>query len=136
MNSPEVDIAAPLNMVAEQSDDQVAYAGTSGLKSSGAYQSEAELERQFIADLQTQGYNRLLLPKGAVAIEELLLTNLRDKLQKLNAAKLDGGVFTDDEWARLLHDHLLNPKHSFVDRARNLREPFSFTLESGTTPNL
>lgn len=135
MNNPEAD-SIPLNLVAEQADDQVAYAGASGRKSARAYQSEAELEKRFIADLQEQGYERLLLPRGAVAIEELLLVNLRSKLEKLNAAKLAGGVFTDDEWARLGRDHLLNPKHSFVDRARILREPFSFMLDSGSQPNL
>lgn len=136
MDSPETDSAVPLRMVAEQADDHASYAGAAGRRSGGAYQSEAELERQLIADLVSQGYDRLRLPKGAVAIEELLLGNLRDKLERLNASKLDGGQFTDDEWARLLRDHLLNPKHKFIDRARNLRETFAFVLDSGRSPNL
>ena len=132
MNPPE----SSFNLVAEQAEDETAYAGAAGNKSADAYQSEAELEEGFIKDLKAQGYQRLELPKGDGAIEEFLLANLRDRLTTLNASKLTDGVFTDDEWQRLLREHILNPRHSFIDRARMLREPFSFTLDSGATPNL
>ena len=52
-----------------------------------AYQSEADLERAFIAQLQTQGYEYLQIKSEAD-----LIRNLRVHLEKLNEYK-----FTDAE---------------------------------------
>ena len=43
------------------------------------YQSEADLEREFIKNLQNQGYEYLNIHN-----EEELILNLKDKLEKLN----------------------------------------------------
>lgn len=43
------------------------------------YQSEADLEREFIKNLQNQGYEYLIIHN-----EKELIVNLKDKLEKLN----------------------------------------------------
>ena len=61
---------------------------------SKAYQSEAELEREFINLLTSQGYEYL-----PIHSEEDLIINLRKQLEKVNNYK-----FTDDEWARFFKE--------------------------------
>ena len=56
-----------------------------------AYQSEAELEREFIRLLQGQAYEYL-----SISSEQQLVANLRSQLEALN-----GITFSDAEWARL-----------------------------------
>jgi type I restriction enzyme R subunit len=127
--------SASFEMIAEHSHKK-AYAGHSKQAKPISYQSEAQLERQFIKDLQGQGYQHLTLPNGAEAIEQALLNNLRTQLERLNSDKLDNQVFTDDQWFRIQRDHLFNPKDKIIDRARNLREPFSFRLTNVREVNL
>ncbi len=57
---------------------------------SGAYQSEAELEKTFIQMLQEQGYEYL-----PIRTEEELIANLRTQLERLN-----NYTFTNEEWTR------------------------------------
>lgn len=54
------------------------------------YQSEADLEKEFIRLLQEQGYDYLPIHKEAD-----LISNLRAQLEKLNHYH-----FTDSEWKR------------------------------------
>ena len=54
------------------------------------YQSEAELEREFIKQLETQGYQLIAVDK-----ESTLINNLRLQLEALNHIS-----FSDDEWQR------------------------------------
>lgn len=71
------------NIVASTEDSTVvaeyvsAYA--SGYKRSDAYQSEAELEREFIRLLSEQGYEYLTIHD-----EKALINNLRHQLELLN----------------------------------------------------
>lgn len=55
-----------------------------------AYQSEAELEKAFIKQLQVQAYEYL-----PIASEADLIANLRRQLEKLNKLQ-----FSDAEWDR------------------------------------
>ena len=61
---------------------------------SGAYQSEAELEREFIRLLTDQGYEYL-----AIHDEAALIDNLRTQLGLLNDYQ-----FTDSEWERFFYE--------------------------------
>ena len=63
------------------------------------YQSEAELEKEFIRRLGEQGYDYL-----PIHTEEDLLQNLREKLETLNDYQ-----FSNDEWARFLTTVIANP---------------------------
>lgn len=128
--------SSKLNLLAEQSDEQDAYGAVSSLSMLGAYQSEAELERQFIRDLECEGYEQLILPKGTAAIENFLYANLRTQLTRLNRDKLVGGMFTDSEWQRMRDEVLLNPKETIADRSRMLRSQISFELDTGQFVNL
>lgn len=66
----------------------------SGLKRKDtSYQSEAQLEKEFIDTLVEEGYEYLVFSS-----EEELVDNLRNKLEELNHYK-----FEDDEWKKLLY---------------------------------
>ena len=57
------------------------------------YQSEADLEREFVTDLQNQGYEY----RRDLKSQEALLANVRAQLQTLNNVQ-----FSDDEWQRFV----------------------------------
>lgn len=59
-------------------------------KTAKDYQSENELEQEFIRQLQTNGYEYLKITR-----DEDLLLNLRAQLSRLNDM-----VFSDAEWGR------------------------------------
>ena len=61
------------------------------------YQSEAQLEQDFIKRLQGQGYEYISLSAGQAGVtdEAGLVLNLRHQLETLN-----GYTFTDSEWER------------------------------------
>ncbi|ETJ32416.1 Type I site-specific deoxyribonuclease, partial [human gut metagenome] len=60
------------------------------------YQSEADLERQMIENLVSQGYERLIVKSN-----DELYVNLKIQIEKLN-----GVSFTNEEWARFLLEYL------------------------------
>ena len=62
------------------------------------YQSEAELERNFIEDLQLQGYEYI-----SIHTEKDLIQNLRTQMARLNDHQ-----FSDSEWDRFYQDVLAN----------------------------
>ena len=62
------------------------------------YQSEAQLEKQFIKDLQSLGYTYLDIHQ-----EKDLLDNLRTQLEKLNHIS-----FSQKEWEQLYHTKICN----------------------------
>ena len=78
------------NIVAETNENTVVTEYEPVKKRSDAYQSEAELEQEFIRLLCEQGYEYLSIHR-----EEDLIANLRQKLEELNAYK-----FSDTEWER------------------------------------
>lgn len=76
------------------------------------YQSEAELEKEFIRLLTEQGYTYLQIHK-----EEDLIRNLRSCMEELNNYK-----FSDDEWSRFFSDALANPNEHIVEKTRKIQE--------------
>ena len=60
------------------------------------YQSEADLERNFITRLASQGYERL-----SISSEAALIANLRRQLELLNRF-----TFSDAEWERFFGQNL------------------------------
>lgn len=79
---------------------------------SDSYQSEAELEKEFIRLLTEQGYTYLQIHK-----EEDLIRNLRSCMEELNNYK-----FSDDEWSRFFSDALANPNEHIVEKTRKIQE--------------
>lgn len=76
-----------------------------------AYQSEADLERELIENLISQGYERF-----KASSNEDLYRNLRDKIEKLNKVS-----FTDEEWRRFLTEYLDAPNDGIVEKTRKIQ---------------
>ncbi|WP_243073673.1 type I restriction endonuclease subunit R [Microbacterium sp. SS28] len=95
---------------------------------SAAYQSEAELERDFIELLEGQAYEYLPLRS-----ETDLLTNLRAKLQALN-----GVTFSDDEWGRLLAEYIVGANDGAAEKTLRIQENHihAFRRDDGSTKNI
>ena len=77
-----------INIVAQTNENTVITEYQSASSRPDAYQSEAELEKEFIRLLASQGYEYL-----TVHSEQELISNLRRQLEKLNDY-----VFSDTEW--------------------------------------
>ena len=79
---------------------------------SDSYQSEAELEKEFIRLLCEQGYEYLQIHS-----EEDLIKNLREKLEELNNYQ-----FSDTEWERFFFDKIANKNEGIVEKTRKIQE--------------
>ncbi|WP_294796004.1 type I restriction endonuclease subunit R, partial [uncultured Fenollaria sp.] len=93
-----------------------------------AYQSEADLERELIENLISQGYERF-----KASSNEDLYKNLRDKIEKLNKV-----LFTDDEWRRFLTEYLDAPNDGIVEKTRKIQENYiyDFKFDNGDLKNI
>ena len=92
------------------------------------YQSEADLEREFIKNLQNQGYEYLIIHN-----EKELIANLKDKLEKLNNI-----IFSEKEWERFFKEKIANKNESIIEKTRTIQEDYikSFTRDNGTLINI
>ena len=88
-----------------------------------AYQSEAELELQFIDQLNKQGYSTVSVPDYDALVE-----NFKVQFEAFNADKLDKPL-TDKEWERILN---LMLGKSVFQSAKILRDKFVLEREDGT----
>ncbi|HFI0465894.1 TPA: type I restriction endonuclease subunit R [Streptococcus suis] len=95
----------------------------------GHYQTEADLEKELIADLQQQGYEYL----NYLTTPEVLLGNLREQMETLNRVS-----FTDAEWQRFLDEYLNKPSESLIDRTRKLHDDhvYDFIFDDGHIQNI
>jgi len=92
------------------------------------YQSEAELEREFIRQLTSQGYEYI-----SVHNEASLIENLRKQLELLNDF-----TFTDSEWDRFFTECIANTNEGIVEKTRKIQDDHIQILkrEDGTTKNV
>lgn len=92
------------------------------------YQSEADLEREFIKNLQNQGYEYLIIHN-----EKELIANLKGKLEKLNNI-----IFSENEWERFFKEKISNKNESIIEKTRTIQEDYikSFTRDNGTLVNI
>lgn len=88
-----------------------------------AYQSEAELELQFIEQLNSQKYATVEIPDYDALVE-----NFKVQFEKFNVAKLDHPL-TDKEWERVFN---LMLGKSVFQSAKILRDKFVLEREDGT----
>ncbi len=95
---------------------------------SESYQSEADLEREFVALLTRQGYEYL-----PIHSEGDLIDNLRHQLELLN-----GYTFSDSEWERFFSTVLANPNDGIVEKTRMIQQDNVQVLkkDDGTTKNI
>ena len=94
-----------------------------------SYQSEGDLEREFIQDLVNQGYEHSIGLKTMPA----LLANVRTQLQALN-----GVEFSDAEWARFVESWLDKPSDSILDKTRKVHDDHvhDFVFDDGRIQNI
>lgn len=93
-----------------------------------AYQSEAELEREFIRLLQSQAYDYL-----PVTTEAQLVSNLRAQLEALNRI-----TFSDAEWDRFFSEKIAGANDGIVEKTVRIQEDHVQVLkrEDGTSKNI
>lgn len=92
------------------------------------YQSEAELEKDFIHRLTQQGYEYITFT-GEVA----LIANLRTQLEKLNHY-----IFSDKEWEQFYSQKLANGNEGIVEKTRKIQDDSVqiLTCDDGATKNI
>jgi len=93
-----------------------------------AYESEADLERHLIAQLQQQAYEYL-----RIGSEEELVANLRCQLENLN--KL---AFSDAEWERFYAQRIASANDSIIEKTARIQEDHIQVLlrDDGTSKNI
>lgn len=98
-------------------------------ESSIAYQSEENLEREFIQDLVGQGYEY----RPDISTPEALQTNVRMKIQELNNME-----FTDKEWIRFIEEYLDKPGDTLIDKTRKIHDNYiyDFVFDDGHIKNI
>ncbi|NUF26706.1 type I restriction endonuclease subunit R [Gilliamella sp. ESL0254] len=98
-------------------------------ETAAVYQTETDLENEFIHDLTRQGYE--YLPN--LNTHEKLLANIREQLQTLNKMQ-----FTDDEWRRFVLEYLDKPNESMIDKSRKIHHDhiYDFVFDDGHIQNI
>lgn len=93
-----------------------------------SYQSEAQLEKEFIALLQKQGYEYKRFTS-----QNALKENLKDQLQKLN-----NFTFSPKEWEDFYKSVIADQKDGIKGKARKIQEDpiHTLRLENGETRNI
>lgn len=116
------------NIITETSDATVVTEYTPVVTKSSSYQSEADLEKEFIRLLQEQSYEYISIHQ-----EEDLIKNLRKQLESLN-----NYTFSDDEWDRFFKNNIANPNYHIIDKTRIIQEDYIQNLkrDDGTTKNI
>lgn len=96
--------------------------------SESAYQSEAELEKEFIKLLQSQAYDYL-----PITTEAQLVANLRTQLEALNSI-----AFSDDEWERFFSEKVAGANDGIVEKTVRIQEDHVQILrrDDGSTKNI
>lgn len=114
--------------ISENPESTVAAEFIPGYRSAAQYQSEADMEADFIERLTRQAYEYL-----NITSETDLINNLRRQIERLNNLTL-----TDKEWSTFFKEHLGNPNHGIVEKTRTIQEDSkkSFTREDGSLVNI
>jgi type I restriction enzyme R subunit len=94
-----------------------------------SYQTEADLEKELIQDLQNQGYE--YLPK--LTTQTTMLANVREQLQTLNNM-----AFKDEEWSRFVEEYLDKPSDTLIDKTRKIHDDYiyDFVFDNGRIQNI
>ncbi len=87
-----------------------------------AYQSEADLEKEFIRLLGEQGYEYL-----PIHTEADLIKNLRSQLEKLNHYH-----FTDSEWEHFFNECIANKNDDIVAKTQKIQDDYIQVLKRDT----
>lgn len=98
-------------------------------KAAENYQSEYDLEREFIQDLVNQGYE--FLPD--LRTPEAMLANVRLQLETLNSVQ-----FADGEWQRFVETWLDKSNDGIVEKTRKIHDDYiyDFVFDDGHIQNI
>ena len=108
-----------LNITAQVNENTVITEYESVRVHSDKYESEADLEKEFIRLLSEQGYKYL-----SIHSEDDLISNLRERLEELNKYK-----FSETEWERFFHTAIANPNDHIVEKTIKIQEDFVQVLK-------
>ena len=117
------------NVVSESEESTVVSEYKSEEKRSDAYQSEEELEKEFIHLLTEMSYEYLPIHN-----KDELLPNLRKKLEELNNYS-----FTDTEWEQFYNNCIAGKNDGIVEKTRRIQEDDSVQnlhRDNGETKNI
>ncbi len=116
------------NIIAESAEYTVVSEYEHAVSTSEAYQSETELEKEFIRLLGEQGYEYL-----PIHTEADLISNLRTSLEKLN-----GYHFTDNEWEHFFNECIANKNDDIVAKTARIQEDYIQVLkrDNGESRNI
>ena len=94
-----------------------------------SFQSEDDLEREFIEDLANQGYEYL----PGLNTPEKMLINVREQLQTLNNVQ-----FLEGEWMRFVEEYLDKPSDNIFDKTRKIHDDYihDFVFDDGHIQNI
>lgn len=116
------------SLVAENPESTVVAEYQSDYKREQHYQSEADLEKAFVEQLQTQAYEYL-----PITSEEGLIVNLRKQLELLNDYQ-----FSDKEWEQFFRSKIANQNNGIEEKTSIIQEDHIQLLDKddGTTKNI
>ena len=116
------------NVVSESTESTVVAEYQSPYKRQVTYQTEDQLEKAFIAQLQTQAYDYLTINS-----ESELINNLRHQLQILN-----NYTFSDIEWDNFFKNKISNSHSGIVEKTSLIQEDHIQTLDcdNGSKKNI
>ncbi|RGW21135.1 type I restriction endonuclease subunit R [Ruminococcus sp. AF13-28] len=115
-------------IVASSTESTIVAEYTPEKRKSTDYQSEAELEQDFINHLVSQGYEYITIKS-----EQNLIDNLRAQLEKLN-----NYTFFDKEWNDFYNSVISNGNDGIVEKTRKIQEDYlqNLTLDNGYVKNI
>ncbi|OZN24847.1 DEAD/DEAH box helicase [Actinobacillus seminis] len=94
-----------------------------------SFQSESDLEKELIADLQFQGYEY----RPDLNSQQALLDNVREQLERLNNVR-----FLDSEWKRFLDEYLDKASENIIEKTRKIHQDhiYDFVFDNGRIQNI
>ena len=116
------------NIIASSDEATVVAEYTPEYRTASEYQSEADLERDFVSQLIKQGYEKLNIKN-----EEALIKNLRQQLETLNNI-----TFSDSEWKRFFSECIANSNDGIIEKTRKIQDDHiqAFKRDDNSTKNI
>ena len=116
------------NLVASTDESTVVAEYTPPYRATAEYQSEADLEREFIWLLTGQGYEYL-----DITDEATLIVNLRLQLEMINDI-----TFSNGEWERFFNECIASTNEGIVEKTRKIQDDYVQILkrDDGSTKNI
>ncbi|OCB21517.1 DEAD/DEAH box helicase [Mycobacterium malmoense] len=120
--------AVRYDLIAVSAESTVVAKFVADAKTATEYQSEAQLEREFIKILQSQEYEYL-----KITTELDLIANLRSQLEALNAI-----TFSDSEWKRFFTEKIAGANEGIEDKTVRVQEDYVqlLTRDDGSIKNV